>query len=285
MLRLVQPETVFRWHRELGKRNWTFQRDACGGRPRTAKELERLIVRLARENCDWGNARIEGELAKLGYEISDDTVSNILRQHGIPPVPERSPSLSWRKLMNHYKDQILACDFFTIETFFLQTLYVLFFVELGTRRVHVAGCTAHPNSGWVTQQARQIIWELEDRNPRIHFLIHDNDRKFSEAFDAVFCAEHVHVIHTPFCAPNATAYAERWVNTVRHECLDNLLIFSEAHLRPVLRDYVAYYNHTRPHQGLAQQSPIPQIMPIADGSIRCRNVLGGILHDYYRDAA
>ncbi len=163
MLRLVQPETVFRWDRELVKRKWTFQHHPGGGRPRTAKELESLIVRLARENHDWGNARIEGELVKLGYEISDETVANILRRYGIPPVPERGPSLSWRKLMSHYKNQILACDFFSVETFFLQTLYVLFFVELGTRRVHLAGCTAHPDSGWVTQQVRQMIWELEDR--------------------------------------------------------------------------------------------------------------------------
>ena len=137
----------------------------------------------------------------------------------------------------------------------------------------------------MTQQARQVLWELEGRTPRIHFLIHDNDAKFTEAFDTVFCAEHIHVIRTPFHAPNANAYAERWVRTVRQECLDQLLIVNESHLQRVLREYLVYYNAARPHQGLAQQSPIPRIVPTASGPVRCRNVLGGILHDYYRDAA
>ena len=130
--------------------------------------------------------------------------------------------------------------FFTVETFFLQTLYVFFFIELGSRRVHFAGCTEHPNSAWVNQQARQVAWDLEGHSPRIHFLIHDNDSKFTETFDTIFASEHIHVIHTPLRAPNANAFAERWVRTVRHECLDKLLIFNDAHLRRVLRDYVAY---------------------------------------------
>jgi hypothetical protein len=156
---------------------------------------------------------------------------------------------------------------------------------LGSRQVHFAGCTAHPTSAWTTQQARQLLWELEGRTPPIHFLIHDNDSKFTEAFDMVFRAEQIHVIHTPVRAPNANAFAERWVRSVRNECLDKLLIVNASHLRRVLREYVTYFNGARPHQGLAQQSPIPRILSIADGPVRCRAVLGGILHDYYRDAA
>jgi putative transposase len=285
VIRLVQPATVLKWHRELVRRKWTFRHAKVGGRPRTATAIERLIVRLARENTDWGNAKIAGELAKLGYAISDETIGNILRRHGIPPAPQRGGSPSWRHLMSHYKDQMLACDFFTVETFFLQTLYVFFFIELGSRQVHLAGCTAHPNAMWVTQQARQLLWELDGRTPPIHFLIHDNDSKFTEAFDTVFRAEHIHVIHTPVRAPNANAVAERWVRSVRNECLDKVLIFTESHLRRVLREYVTYFNGTRPHQGLAQQSPIPRVLPTADGPVRCRAMLGGILHDYYRDAA
>jgi putative transposase len=154
VLRIFQPETVFKWHRELVRRKWTHKASDQRGRPRTHQEIERLIVRLARQNRDWGNLKIAGELAKLGIEISDETVALILRRHGIPRAPERGRSPSCHHLMTHYREQILACDFFTVETFFLQTLYVFFFIELGSRRVHFAGCTEHPNSAWVNQQAR-----------------------------------------------------------------------------------------------------------------------------------
>lgn len=187
--------------------------------------------------------------------------------------------------MTHYKDQILACDFFTIDTLFLKTLYVLFFIEVGSRRVHFAGCTAHPNGAWVTQQARQMAWTFEEREVPIRFLIHDNDSKFLQAFDTVFVSEQVKVIHTPYRAPNANAYAERWVRTVREECLDQILILNEGHLCHVMREYVTYYNGARPHQGLEQQIPIAGEAPVPGEPIRCRNVLGGIIHDYYREAA
>jgi putative transposase len=221
----------------------------------------------------------------LGYEISDETVGNILKRHAVPPAPKRKPSASWRHLMTHYKDQILACDFFTVETLFLKTIYVLVFIELGTRRVHFAGCTAHPTRAWVTQQARQVMWELEDREPRIHFLIRDRDTKFTSTFDTVFRSEGIHVIRTPVRAPNANSYAERWIRSVREECLDKLLIFNETHLRRVIRDYIAYYNTARPHQGIGQGMPIPRSPADTCGPVRCRPVLGGILHDYYREAA
>jgi hypothetical protein len=228
LIRIVQPETLFKWHRELVRRKWTFRQPERGGRPRTKRELEALIVRFARENRDWGYGKIQGELGKLGYEVSEETIGNVLERHGIPPAPQRRGSTSWRQLMQHYKAQILACDFFTLDTLFLQTVYVLFFIELGTRRVHLAGCTMHPNSAWVTQQARQMVWVLEDRAPAIHFLIHDNDTKFTTTFDSIFQSEGITVIHTPFRAPNANAFAERWVRTVRDECLRKLLIVNQA---------------------------------------------------------
>jgi putative transposase len=178
IIRLFQPETVFKWHRELVRRKWSYRRTARGGRPRTQPEIERLIVRLARENSDWGYSKIEGELLKLGYTLDEETVANIWKRYGIPPAPLRRRSSSWRQLMTHYQEQILACDFFTVETFFLKTLYVLVFIELGSRRVHFAGCTVHPNEHWVTQQARQLVWKLESQEPTIRFLIHDNDTKF-----------------------------------------------------------------------------------------------------------
>jgi len=280
----VQPETVLKWHREAVRRKWTQQKQNSGGRPRTEREIEQLVVRLAREN-DWGNGKIEGELIKLGYELSDETVANILKRHGIPPVPERSPSPSWRHLMIHYRDQLLACDFFTVETFFLKTIYVLVFIEIGTRRVHFAGCTAHPTGAWVTQQARQIMWELSDRQPAIRFLIRDRDLKFTTAFDTVFRSAGITVIRTPVRAPNANAYTERWIRSARQECLDKLLIINENHLRRVMREYIAYHNTARPHQGLEQRIPIPRSISEATGPVRYRKVLGGILHDYYREVA
>jgi putative transposase len=179
---------------------------------------------------------------------------------------------------------MLACDFFTVETVTLQTLYVLFFIELGTRRVHLAGCTAHPDSAWVTQQARQFVWELTDTAQPMRYLIHDRDTKFTASFDRVFASEGIEIILTPHRAPQANAVAERWVRSLREECLDHLLILSQRRLRNVLLEYVQYYNTARPHQGIQQHAPIP--FPLTQfGPIAQRDVLGGIIHDYYRQAA
>ena len=183
--------------------------------------------------------------------------------------------------MAHYKQQILACDFFTVETLWLQTLYVFFFIELGTRRVHLAGVTAQPDGLWVAQQARQYVWILDDSDVKPRFLIRDNDKKFTAAFDDVFRSERIRIIPTPIQAPNANAFAERWVRTVREECLSRLLILNDTHLRRVLIAFVDYYNTARPHQGLAQQSPIPHHKPNGTGPIQQRKVLG-LISDYYR---
>lgn len=153
---IFKPDTVLRWHREMIRCKWVFQQKRKPGRPRISSELEELIIRLAKENPRWGNDKIQGELLKLGYVVSPTSVRNVLKRHRISPAPQRS-SNSWRSFLGHYKDQILACDFFTIETISLKTLHGLFFIELGTRRVHLAGCTAHPDTIWVTQQARQLV--------------------------------------------------------------------------------------------------------------------------------
>ena len=283
VIRIFQPQTVLKWHRELVRRKWTYRHRVASGRPRTDVEVERLVLQLARAN-DWGNGKIQGEMRKLGIQISDQTVASILRRYGIPPLPQRRPSLSWRQLMSHYKQQLIACDFFTVDTLFLQTLYVFFFIELGTRRVHFAGCTAHPTGAWVTQQARQFVWTVDEHKPPLCFLIHDRDSKFTDSFDAVFTSERIKVIRTPVRAPNANAYAERWVRSVREECLDKLLILNEAHLRRVLQAYIDYHNNSRPHQGIGQQTPVPQPAQKPTGVVRCHSVLG-IINNYYRDAA
>jgi len=266
----------------LVRRKWSQQRKKQVGRPKINREKESLIVRLAKENLRWGYYRIEGELRKLGFGVSLTTVRNVLDRNGILPAPVRYGSIGWRTMMNHYKDQLLACDFFTVETILLKTFYVLIFIELGTRRVHLAGITSNPDSQWVAQQARQLVWEFEETSTSFRCLIRDNDSKFTDAFDTVFESSQIHIVPTPIRAPNANAYSERWVRTVREECLDHILIINEAHLRRVLNEFVAYYNGRRPHQGLEQQSPIPLPEPITTGNVNRRKVLGGIINDYLR---
>ena len=202
-----------------------------------------------------------------------------------PPRPRRRRPSTWRAFLRRHQDQLLACDFFTVETLFLKTVFVLFFIELGTRRVHLAGCTTAPDAAWVTQQARQLSWTLQDGQVATRYLIHDRDGRFVPGFDAVFRSEGVEVVHTPYRAPTANAIAERWVGSVRRECLDHLLIVNEAHLRHVLTAYVAYYNRARPHQGLEQRTPLPSTEPAGRGPIRRREHLGGLLREYYREAA
>ncbi len=266
------------------RRKWIFQKKQTGGRPRLNDELEALIVRLATENSRMGYDKIQGELLKLGYQVDATTIRNVLRRHHLAPAPRRGKS-SWRTFLGHYKQHMLACDFFTVETITLQTLYVLFFIEIGSRRIHLAGCTTTPDNAWVTQQARQFTWTLsENSQNEMAYLIHDRDTKFTHAFDTVFQTEGIAPVRTPFRTPQANAFAERWVRSAREECLDHLLILDQRHLKYVLTEYIDYYNHARPHQGLAQKIPIsPE--PVQQGPICCRKVLGGILRDYYRKAA
>jgi putative transposase len=282
-LLLFKPDTLLKWHQELVRRKWTFQHRHRGGRPVLDAEIEALILRLAQENPRMGYDKIHGELLKLGYQLSPTTIRNVLQHHRLSPAPQRGRS-SWRTFLNHYRSQMLACDFFTVETICLQTLYVLFFIDLASRRVYIAGCTTAPDSAWVTQQARQQLWQLSDEALPIRFLIHDRDTKFSSRFDSVFRSESIEVIRTPPRTPQANAIAERWVRSVREECLDRLLILNQTHLTRVLQEYAHYYNAARPHQGLKQRTPIP-MTPTLVGNIQRRAILGGILHDYYRISA
>src|SRR3954453_7716189 len=199
---LVRPETVLKWHRELVRRKWTYRRHAARGRPPVTAELEALILRLATENPRWGYGRLQGELAKLGPPAAASTVRDVLKRRHVPPAPQRGRRAStWRQFLAQHRDAVLACDFFTVETLFLKTIHVLFFLEVGTRRVHLAGCTAHPTAAWVTQQARQLSWQLQDGTLPARFLIRDRDGKFPSAFDTVFATEGIEVIRTPYRAP------------------------------------------------------------------------------------
>jgi transposase InsO family protein len=215
--------------------------------------------------------------------MSPSSVWNLLHRHGIEPAPRRA-SASWREFLRQQAAGILECDFFTVETLWLRRFYVLFFIELARRRVHLAGVTANPNSAWVTQQARNLVMTLADEEHCPRFLIRDRDCKFTRAFDEVFRSEGIRVIRAPIAAPRAKAHAERWVGSVRRECLDRVLIVSRRHLERVLREYVAHHNLHRPHRALKQHPPVPKPAAIAtphyEGLVRRRDRLGGLLHEY-----
>jgi putative transposase len=281
---LVTPQTLLRWHRELMRRKWTFRRRGKAGRPPIDAEVRDLIVRLAKENPRWGCIRISGELRSLGIRVGATTVRRLLRAHGLGPAPRRSGP-TWSEFLRAQAHGILACDFLTVETIRLKTLYVLFFIELRTRRVHVVGATARPDSAWVTQQARNLAMDLNGH--RIRFLIRDNDAKFTASFDEVFRTEGADVIRTPIRAPRANAYAERWVSTVRAECLDWVIVRGSRHLEWLLRTYARHYNQHRPHRGLALDVPEPQkpSTPARARDVRRRDVLGGLIHEYLGPAA
>jgi putative transposase len=249
---LVSPQTLLRWHRELVRRKWTYRRSA-GGRPPIAEDVRDLILRLGRENPRWGCVRIKGELAKLGIRISATAIRTLLRRRGLGPAPRRSGP-AWGEFLRAQARGILASDFFTVETVWLRTLYVFFAIEIHTRRVHLAAATRHPHAAWVTQQARNLSWDLSGFGP-FRFLLRDRDSKYSRSFDAVFAGDGTGIVLTPFRAPKANAFAERWVRTVRTECLDWTLILGRRHLERVLREYVAHYNARRPHRGLDLQAP------------------------------
>ena len=242
-----------------------------------------LVVRLARENPRWGYRRITGELAKLGVSVSATSVRTILRRAGLGPAPGRHGGPSWSTFVRAQASGIVACDFLTVDTIGLRRLYVLFFIELESRRVWLGGVTAHPNGPWVTQQARNLFLAVTGRDAPLRFLIRDRDAKFAGPFDAVFASEGVRVIRTPARSPKANAFAERWVRTVRSECLDWLLILNRRHLERVLRVYVDHYNQARPHRGLGLVMPTDrsrraQLDIVPD--VRRRDRLGGLLHEY-----
>jgi putative transposase len=279
----VTPQTLLRWHRELVRRKWAQPRRAAG-RPPTDGRVRELVLRFARENPRWGYPRIAGELLKLGLRVSPSTIRRILLTAGSGPAPRRSGP-SWRHFPRQQAATMLARDFFTVETLSLRRFHVLFFIELESRRVHLAGRTTNPSGAWVTQQARNLSFTgLFDR---MRLLVHDRDSKFAAAFDEVFRSEGIKVIHTPIRAPQANACAERFVRTIRAECLDWLLIAGRRHLETVLRIHTAHYNRERPHRGLALHPPDPtNADPQASGGeIKRRDRLGGLIHEYHRAAA
>jgi transposase InsO family protein len=246
---LVKPATILGWHRRLVANHWTYPHRP--GRPSTALEVRPTIIRLARENPTWGYRRIHGELARLGITIAASTVWAILRRAGIHPAPGRS-SESWTTFLRSQAAGIVACDFFTVDSVMLRRYYVLFFIELDRRRVHLAGITKNPTGAWTTQAARNLRMRYDGA---IRFLIRDGAGQFVTAFDEIFRSNGATIIRTPARTPVANAYAERWVGTVRRELLDRTLIWNRRQLELLLGRYVEHYNRRRPHRSLSQCAP------------------------------
>ena len=243
------------------------------------------MLRLARENPSWGHRRIQGELINLGYQVAASTVWKILHQAGVDPAPRRGGP-TWKQFLTTQARTILACDFFTVDTVLLTRIYVLFFMQLATRHVHVVGVTAHPTGAWVAQQARNVLLELDQRASGLRFLLRDRDSKFTTVFNAVFTGAGVNVIKTPPQAPQANSYAERRVGTVRRECTDRMLIVGERHLATVLAEYTRHYNEHRPHRSLRQRppNPPPKVADSTAVSVRRRLILGGLINEYSQAA-
>jgi len=288
---IVKPDTILAWHRKLvvQKFDGSKHRNAPG-RPPIDQEVEDLVVRMAQENRSWGYDRIVGALANLGYTLSDQTVGNILKRHGIPPAPERKTTSTWTEFIRTHMEVLVATDFFTAEVWTLGglvTYYVLFLIHLGTRKVHIAGVTPHPNAVWMIQAARNVTMEEWGFLSPGHYLIHDRDTKFCAAFQHLIDAAGVERVVLPPRSPNLNAYAERWVRSVKDEALSRLILFGERSLWHVLHEYLAHYHHERNHQGKDNVLLFPTVsQDVGRASpIQWRERLGGLLKYYDRDAA
>ncbi len=277
---IVQPATVIGWHRRLVTRRWTQPPGPKPGRPPIGPELRQLIVWIARENPTWGYRRVHGETTRLGHHLAASSVWNILRRAGIDPVRDRTGP-SWMEFIRSQAAAVIATDFACIDTVTLRRFYMLFVIEIGTRRVHLAGITTNPTGPWTTQTARNLLLAWNDDH-EFRFLIRDGAGQFTASFDDVFAGSGITVLRIPPRAPRANAYAERWVRTLRHELLDRTLIWNQAHLRRLLVAYIAHYNDHRPHRGRDQRAPTDtsDVASIRSGQrIHRRTVCGGLINE------
>jgi putative transposase len=280
---LVQPETVLGWHRELVRRRWAaFGHRRGPGRPGLDPELQQLILQMAKDNPSWGCVRVRGELLKLGHRVSATAIRKLLRRNRIGPAPLRSRQ-TWKAFLRAQASAIVLTDFLSVDTVLLKRLYVLLYMELATRRVIWFAVTDRPDAQWVTQQARNVTWELNQLGVPARFLIHDHDHKYGGGSDRVFEADGMAVIKTPIAAPTANSHIERQIGSTRRECIDWLLILNRRHLERVLAVWFEHYNRARPHRGLDLQTPIARSDPVLmSGPVTCDEKLGGLLREYSR---
>jgi putative transposase len=287
--KIVTPETLLAWHRKLIAQKYDGSGKRGPGRPRTAGEIETLVVRMALENRDWGYRRILGALSNLGHNLARGTIANILKQHGIEPAPERNRKTTWKEFLSRHWELIVAADFFTIEVWTrhgLQRFIVLFFIELSTRKVEIAGIARAANGLWMSQIARNLTDVDAGILTGKRYLIHDRDPLFTAEFLHMIADAGVKSVKLPPRSPNLNAHAERFVRTIKESCLERTILFGENSLRKAVEEFIAHYHFERNHQGLGNRLIVP---PSAEsnrtGAIQRRQRLGGMLNYYYRPAA
>lgn len=288
---VAKPDTILGWYRQLVARKFDGSRQrGYPGRPPVSPEVEELVVRFARENRSWGYDRIVGALANLGHQVSDQTVGNILRRHDIAPAPKRSRTTTWKEFLQTHMDVLAGADFFTVEVLTwrgLMTYYVLFFIEVGSRRVRLGGITRHPESWWMQQVARNASMQDSGYLNGCRYLLHDRDQKFCREFQDTLAAGGVKCLRLPARSPNLNAHAERWVRSIKEECLSRLILFGENSLRRVVSEFLEHYHQERNHQGKNNVLLFPAPAPLEPGrrpGIHCRERLGGLLRYYSRAA-
>jgi transposase InsO family protein len=286
---IVTPETLLAWHRKLIAQKYDGTAHRAPGRRRTAGEIEALVVRMAEENRDWGYRRLEGALSNLGHELARSTIAQILERHGIEPAPERSRKTTWKEFLSRHWELIVAADFFTVEVWTrrgLQRFIVLFFIDLSTRKVEIAGVAQVANGLWMSQIARTLTDSENGILTGKRYLIHDRDPLFTAEFLNMIADAGVESVKLPSRSPNLNAYAERFVRSIKESCLERLILFGEDSLRTAIANFVAHYHSERNHQGLENQLISPEAGHLASaGEVQRRQRLGGMLNYFYRAAA
>ncbi len=286
---LATPDTLFRWYREAVRAKWDYSENRGPGRPKTKAQIENFIVQWAQENKGWGFTRLRDTLKENGFTVCRNTVKNILERNGLTPSPERKKGMSWAEFTKTHWEALVGTDFFTWEVltpFGLVTYYVLFFIRQKTREVHLAGITTNPDMRWMVQIAKNLTMPEWGFLKKGDILLHDRGGQFCPAFRRILQNEGIKTLMLPFRSPNLNAYAERWVRSVKEECLSGLIIMGEPMLRNALREYIAHFHTERPHQGLkAIPFPAPELSRGSPkGKVQRRQRLGGLLNFYYRNA-
>ena len=286
---IVTPETLLAWHRKLIAQKYDGSDKRGPGRPRTAGEIEVLVVGMAEENRDWGYRRIQGALFNLGHELARSTIAEILKRHGIEPAPERSRKTTWKEFLTRHWELIVAADFFTVEVWTrrgLQRFIVLFFIELSTRKVEIAGIASVANGLWMSQIGRNLTDAVDGILKGKRYLIHDRDPLFTTKFLDMLADVGVKSVKLPPRSPNLNAHAERFVRSVKESCLQRMIWFGERSLRKGIQEFMTHYHTERNHQGLANRLISPEPGPLGKaGVVQRRQRLGGMLNYYYRAAA
>src|SRR5436190_13616010 len=287
---VARPDTILAWYRKLIALKFDGSKARRSpGRPRIKREVEQLIVRMAKENHDWGYDRIAGALANLGYKVCYQTVGNVLQRHALPPAPERKRTTTWMAFIRTDLALLAGTDFFTAEVLTLRgllTYYVLFFIHLESRRVHIAGITVHPDEPWMRQMARNVTMDGCGALRDCRYLLYDRDTKYSESFRAIIASGRVEPLVLPARSPNLNAYSERRVRSVKEECLSKVILFGERSLRRAVSEYVEHYHAERNHQGKDNVLLFPRNTEIhREGRVQCRERLGGLLRYYHQEAA